>query len=979
MMIKQFSESKKIDMNKHFLMTFIAFVIAITIGLATSRISAQGLREFPPGFQWKQIETEHFIFVFDKQYHEIAQKVADMAEPIHKDVTGFLQYTPASKTYVILTDHVDYSNGYANPMPNNKIVLYLREPGAGDAFFGLRSPDWLALVLTHEYTHIVQLDMVDKFNKYGRKIFGRIVFPNAGLPMWMIEGLAVYTETKWQDGRGYHPYYDMMMRTEVLEENFKSLDQMAAIGLRKWPMGTIYYLYGYFFMQYLADTYGEESIVQLNLRNSGKFFFFGGSIFKKIYNGKKVRQLWQEWRDAMKQRYERQIADIRSNPVTETQPLSKSGYFTNDPVFSPDGKYVYYIDASPHDSPAIVQLRLSDGTVTRLTEDGIPGNLSISADGQQIYFSKTDSYRIFSAVSDLYVLDVKSRKTHRLTKGMRAFDPTVSPDAKTLAFTTTESGSMNLMRMDLESKRITPILETFDHTQIALPIFSSDGMRIAVQIWKEGGFQDIYVMTSDGSNLSALTFDTSTDSSPVWGMRNKYIFFSSDRTGIPNIFAYSFKDNRLYQVTNVLTGVFNPDVTPDGSRLVVAHYSGNGMDIHLADLNPDMWTETAYAIKQQPEHTQYVAENTSPTRERRYNPMPSLLPKFWLPAWGGDEDGMQLGFATAGQDVLGQHTYSLSALYGIESERMGFWGNYVNQQFYPTVTLFGSDSTNIFIGIFQDEDEEDKWYWQREQTAGIDISFPLYYSRKTKLSFLTGYRYKNMEHLSDPDTLTPIPDEGVLSGISTGLRFQNLGSSIYAISPESGLLASVTYRRDDNELGSDYNLNTVVGDTRVYLKIPKLRHHVLALRTVGGFSDGDTLTQGIFQLGGYQSGGGIANLDRQRFFLRGYDDNTLSGNRFALGSAEYRFPIWYPQRGLGTGWLFFDSLAGAVFYDIGNAWDGDTHLSEFKQGVGTELRLNLGLQHGALPLTIRLGYAQGLDDDIGKSQFIGGVAFDFGL
>jgi outer membrane protein assembly factor BamA len=402
------------------------------------------------------------------------------------------------------------------------------------------------------------------------------------------------------------------------------------------------------------------------------------------------------------------------------------------------------------------------------------------------------------------------------------------------------------------------------------------------------------------------------------------------------------------------------------------------MDIHLTKLNREMWKETPYSTEQQPKPPQYVAENTSPTRERRYNPISSLLPKFWLPTWGIDEDGYQLGLLTGGRDVLGHHTYYLSALYGLESERMGFFGQYINQQFYPTVTLFGSDTANVFVDIFQ-EGEEDEDYWQWEQVAGIDISFPLYRSKETEFAFSTGYRFKKMKHLTDPDTLTPTPDEGELSGLSAGIHFHNLESSIYGISPESGFLSSLTYRRDDEALGSDYNLNTFVGDSRVYLKIPKLRHHVLALRTVGGLSDGDTLTQGIFQLGGYEIDGGIAFPDQQRFFLRGYDNRALSGNRFALGSAEYRFPLWYPQRGLGTGWLFFDSLAGAVFYDVGNAWDGDTELSEFKQGVGAELRLNLGLKHGMLPLTVRLGYAYGLDDDIGESQFIGTFTFGFWL
>lgn len=966
-------------MKKFLLSMSIVALSILSVCFVVSSVSAQEYREFPPGFQWRQFETDHFIIIFDKQYQEIAQRVADMAEPIHQQVTEFLDYSPSSKTYVILSDHVDFSNGYANPMPNNKIVLFLREPGAGDTFFGLRSPDWLALVLTHEYTHIVQLDMADNFYGILRKIFGRMTFPNFDLPMWAIEGLAVYAETKFQDGRGHHPHYDMMIRTDILEDNFKTLDQMAAIGLRKWPMGTVYYLYGYYFMQYLADTYGEESLVQLNLKHSGKFPIFPRNVFKKIYDGKKESELWKEWRDAMKQRYESQIEEIRANPVTETRALSKSGYFTSSPVFSPDGESVYYIEMGPHDTPALVQLRLSDGSITRLTEVSSLGDISIASDGKTIYFAQTDYYHIFSAFSDLYALDVKKRKVRQLTKGMRAFDPAISPDGQTLVFTTTAEGSMNLMRMDLESKEITPLLETSDHTQIAHPVFSSDGTQLALQIWKEGGYQDIYVMNRDGSGLHALTYDIATDSSPVWGKQDENIFFSSDRTGVPNIFAYSLKDNTLYQVTNVLTGLFNPEIAPDGSQIVVECYSGNGMDIHLSELNREMWQETPYSTEQQPDPPQYIAENASPTNESRYNPMSSLLPKFWLPIWGMDEDGSQFGFLTGGRDVLGQHTYFLSALYGVESERMGFFGQYINQQFYPAITFFGADTANVFVDIFQDEDEEDENYWQREQVAGIDMSFPLYRSKETEFAFSTGYRYKKMKHLTDPDTLTPIPDEGELSGISAGIRFHNLESSIYAISPERGFLTSLTYRRDDEVLGSDFNLNTFVGDGRFYLKIPKLQHHVLALRTVGGLSDGDTLTQGVFQLGGYEIAGEIAFPDQQRFFLRGYDVNALSGNRFALGSAEYRFPLWYPQRGPGTGWLFFDSLAGAVFYDVGNAWDGDTELSEFKQGVGAELRLNLGLKHGMWPVTVRLGYAQGLDDDIGESQFIGTFTFGFDL
>ena len=966
-------------MNKLFvLMGKISIIITIVFCISISGALAQDFREFPPGLHWKQIETDHFKILFDEPYRDIGQKVAAMAEPICEDVTGLLHYTPASKTYVILTDHVDYANGYANPIPTNKIVLFLHEPGAGSEFFGFHSYDWLSYVLTHEYTHIVQIDMAQKWNAAFRKIFGRVVLPNASLPMWMIEGTAVYTETKFHGGRGHHPYYDMMMRTEVMENRLKTLDQMAAIGLRVWPMRTICYLYGYFFLQYLADTYGEESIVQLSLKNSGKFPVLGGNIFKKVYRGKHENKLWREWRDALQAHYASQIAQIQSAPVTELQSLSHSGYYTNSPVFSPDGEYVYYIEIGPHNTPTFIQLRLRDGVSQRLTAGDSSGNFSLSADGQTLYFCKTDTYHTFSDLSDLYKFDVQHRKVYRLTKGLRAFDPAVSPDGKSLVFTTVQAGNTNrLMRLNLETKTITPILETSEHIQIRHPAFSADGSKLALQIWKEGGFQDIYVMHSDGSGLTALTYDLATDASPVWGPHDECIFFSSDRTGVPNIFAYSLQDKRLYQVTNVLTGVFNPDIAPDGSQLVFEHYSGKGMDIHRAAFARETWKETPYTFAQQPEPNKYVAKTIAPLQEHGYNPIPSLLPKLWMPTWGIDEEGWQLGMMTFGQDVLGQHSYDLSVLYGLESNRIGLSGIYTNSQFFPTFTLFGSDSANVFSDIFKNEQAQKKSYWQREQVAGLHVSIPIYQSHKTGLFLTTGYRYKKMKPLTDPDMLTPTPDEGVLSGISAGISFQRLDSSIYAISPESGLLTSVTYRRDDKDIGSDFDLHTVVGDARVYLKIPGLRHHVLALRTTGGWSDGDTLTQGVFRLGGSDINSDLAALEQQRFFLRGYKPNALSGDRFALGSVEYRFPIWYPQRGIGAT-LFFDSLVGAIFYDIGNAWNAETKLSDFKSSVGGELRINTIIQ-SSLPITFRLGYAQGLDDDLGKSQFIYTFAFNFAL
>ncbi len=67
---------------------------------------------------------------------------------------------------------------------------------AGSEFIG-NIDDWLRLVFTHEFTHIVHLDRSEGWARAVRAVFGRtpIAFPNLYLPTWQIEGLATYEES----------------------------------------------------------------------------------------------------------------------------------------------------------------------------------------------------------------------------------------------------------------------------------------------------------------------------------------------------------------------------------------------------------------------------------------------------------------------------------------------------------------------------------------------------------------------------------------------------------------------------------------------------------------------------------------------------------------------------------------------------------------------------------------------------------------
>ena len=75
-------------------------------------------------------------------------------------------------THVVLADQTELANGWATPLPYNTIVIYAAWP-SGSEFIG-NTDDWLRLVFTHEFTHIVHLDRSEGWARVVRGVFGRI-------------------------------------------------------------------------------------------------------------------------------------------------------------------------------------------------------------------------------------------------------------------------------------------------------------------------------------------------------------------------------------------------------------------------------------------------------------------------------------------------------------------------------------------------------------------------------------------------------------------------------------------------------------------------------------------------------------------------------------------------------------------------------------------------------------------------------------
>jgi hypothetical protein len=252
-------------------------------------------------------------------------------------------------------------------------------------------------------------------------------------------------------------------------------------------------------------------------------------------------------------------------------------------------------------------------------------------------------------------------------------------------------------------------------------------------------------------------------------------------------------------------------------------------------------------------------------------------------------------------------------------------------------------------------------YWERKQRVSADITLPVWKFRWAQQLSL-GYQREQISSVSTIPGGFQVPQEGVLGGIRIAWGYNNAKQYGYSIGGEDGRRLRVSYERMDEGLGSDFTMHRYVGGWHEYLTLPYLKHHVLAGRLVGGLATGNVLVQRAFQLGSPLLSEEIITLDEASYFLRGYPPRRFRGQRMALASLEYRFPIVNIERGIRTWPLFFRRIYGTLFADTGNAWDKNTQISEFKTGVGGEIKLDLNLAYH-LRLPLRFGVAYGLDQE----------------
>lgn len=940
-------------------------------------------RAWDPYLEWHTLETPHFHVHYHGGLHEVAQRVGTLAEDAHRRLAPELGWAPDGVVHIALTDTSEFANGSATPLPYNTIRLFATAPGDMSVLGDY--DDWLDLLVTHEHTHILHLDNVRGFAAVVNGIFGKTLTPNTAQPRWITEGLAVVKESAHSTGgRMRSTQFDMFLRADVLEGRVAGLDQMSHDALR-WPSANLWYLYGSRFLGWVFDVYGSDVAAAIADDYAHRVIPYGINRSVRRATGRTYDELYDAWKLHLREHYAAQLAPVLARGLREGRRLTFTGRNTLRPRVAPrcysDTPSLLYFQDDGQLTPGIYQLPLTaDGqrasAPPRMVSRAHGNTLSFDRDCAVLFDAVGISrrrYRLFDLFRQLRgTTSVRgfSADRERLTTGARAREPDVSPDGGSVVYVTHHAGTstLRLAALDAHSRpvRSRRLVPSARYEQAYTPRFSPDGKHVAYSVWTRGGYRDIRIVDVATGAVEQVTHDRALDQQPTFSPDGRFLFFTSDRTGIANIYALVRATGELYQVTNVRTGAYTPELSADGRLLYYTGYTADGFDLFVLELDESRWLPAPPPPDDRPPAAQHDDARRWPVRP--YTPLETLGPRSYSAELATGTFGTTLALRTSGADVAGFHAFaadgSIDFSRGIPQGGIGY--RYARLPFVLRMNAY-----HRVVPRAVEVNEQLLPSVERITGASSGLSYEAPGNFDTHVLSLS-YAAQNFSHdvpfrLPDPYARLPVrPHQGLLGVAHLGYSYGNAETTLYGVGPEKGFTLGLGADYASSATASEHTLYSLLLRSTAYVLLPWARHHVLALGLSAGTSGGTYPRRGMFFTGGFTEESVfdtfLSNTLQSAFVLRGYEPRQFRGRQFALLNAEYRLPLWYADRGVSTLPVYLRNVSGAVFADYGGAFDRfepGAASDLLHLGVGAELWFQLSLGYFART-TFRLGWARGV-------------------
>jgi hypothetical protein len=913
-------------------------------------------------FDWRVLRGEHVDLYYYPEEEELGRVALAYAEESYDTLERRFNHAVTRRIpLIVYASHTDFEQTNVLPFIPPEGLLGVTEFLKRRVALPFRgSYGEFRHTLRHELVHVFQLSIAaEVFGRYPR-------MRQVGVPLWWSEGLAEFFSSG-EDSRD-----EMVLRDMTIAGRLPSLPALA------YAYGGLVYPVGGSIHRFLADRYGEWRILML-YGELWKYATFDNAVLA-VY-GRPIEQLSEEWQYWMRQRYypavtnqpplaitARKLTDLAIKPAAYQLPGDSVPSFL---FFSPVSGYatIYSQSIQGRRKQAVVE-----GERNEQFESFhfFESRLDVNPQGIAAFSSK------YAERDALFFWDLKRSKIvgrYQFPELVSILSPAWAPDWKSVVFSgLSVSGYSDLYRLWLSDGRLERL--TSDRYEDVDPTISPDGRTLVFSSdrtpFGRTGARNLFALDLATGAIRYLTYGDWRDETPRWtrhpgsadGAPAARIYFASDRDGTFQVYSID-STGAGRRETRTLNGAFDPQFVP-GQGLLFGGFADLSFSIYLAQpLADSMITFALGASDTLPaptwtwgelSHPQYARADAAPYEK-----------KFTLDFATGDAVvapglGAAQGAVFMFSDLLSDHLVFL----GISSFQGSGFGNLIDNVNGTVFYLDQSRRVNWGVGAFRQrglfyEGDFNTLFEETSFGAFAQVRYPF-----TRFRRLVGeYRLERSDRF---DLFTEEVDEPrrigwLASNYLSYVKDNTLWLPTGPIDGErynltTGLVNDLSHGRFDSWLLS--------ADIRKYFRVSM--NSALAVRLQGYTSGGERPRR--INIGG-------------SWGLRGYPRyGYVAGTRAWLVNAEYRFPITdFLTIGFPFGAARFPGVQGALFLDYGRAWSRITTDRDVLGSTGLGLRMPIGP-----PLVLRLdiGYrlgstsldAYGLSTRSGSRRF---VDFFFGF